>query len=59
MVRNTDRLEVACVGAGGAGGLLMLATVNMRHCLASQRIKNQRAFGNTIHENDSVMRGVE
>ena len=40
MVRNTDRLEVGCVGAGGACGLLMLVTTNMRHYLAvsKQRI---------------------
>ena len=37
MVRNTDRLEVACVGAEGAGSLLMLATINMRHCLVIHR----------------------
>ena len=58
MVRNTDRLEVACVGAGGAGSLLMLATVSMRHRLASQQTKNQRGFGGTIHENDRWRRGV-
>ena len=58
MVRNTDRLEVACVGAEGAGSLLMLATINMRHCLENHRIKDQRGFDSTIHENDSVMRGV-
>ena len=58
MVRNTDRLEVACVGVGGAGGLLMLATVKMRHCLASRRTKDQRGFGSTIHENDSWRRDV-
>ena len=58
MVRNTDKLEVACVGAGGAGGLLMLATVNMRHRLASHLIKNQRGFGGTINGNDRGRRGV-
>ena len=58
MVRNTDRLEVACVGAGGACGLLMLTVINMRHRLENHRIKDQRAFGSTIHENDSWRRGV-
>ena len=31
LVRNIDRLEGACVGAGGACGLLMLATTDTRH----------------------------
>ena len=58
MVRNTDRLEVACVGAEGAGSLLMLATINVRHRLVSQHTMNQRGFDCTTHENDSLRRGV-
>ena len=34
MVRNTERLDVACVGAEGACSLLMLVTTNPRHYLA-------------------------
>ena len=58
MVKNTDRLEVACGDAGGACGLLMLATVDIRHRLASYVANNQRGFGSIIRENDSVMKGV-
>ena len=58
MVRNTDRLEVACVGAEGAGSLLMLATINIRHRLVDQHTMNQRGFGSINHGNDSWRRGV-
>ena len=58
MVRNTDKLEVACVGAEGACCLLMLMTINPRHYLSVYQTNNQRGFGSRIHEYDSWRRGV-
>ena len=55
MVRNTDRLEVACVDTGG---LLMLATFENRHRLVSYGIKDRRGFGSTMHGSDRRRKGV-